>query len=332
VRPQPRVADLPARLEALADLESLVDGLVCAHESKRELWQPSELLAAGGPEAGAAAEPQAGTERARRLAERARGIPDACRVAIALNLVTEEGLPHFHRILAVHFGDDTFWRSWNNLWTAEENRHGAVLRDYCRDSDLLHTPALERMEFAYLKSGFQPRWEYDPYRVFVYTSLQEKATQVSHANTGKRCADYEPALAVILARVAAEEARHYTFYRQIFAAILERDPDRALESAAQVMPRLEMPGASMPYFEEIADVERRLGIYGPRDYLRIVEDQIRFWKIAALTGLGELGRRAQEKILAIPERLRRTAEIIERRSRSKTFSFELVGRREFTLE
>jgi acyl-[acyl-carrier-protein] desaturase len=93
-----------------------------------------------------------------------------------------------------------------------------------------------------------------------------------------------------------------------------------------------MPGASMPHFEEIADVERRLGIYGPRDYLRIVEDQIRFWGIASLTGLGETGRRAQEKILGVPDRLRRTAEVIERRSRSKTFAFDLVWRREFAVE
>jgi acyl-[acyl-carrier-protein] desaturase len=321
---QPPVPDLPARLEVLADLEPMVDELVRAHESRRELWQPSEVLAQGEPEAHA--------DYVRGLAERTSGIPDACRVAIALNLVTEEGLPHFHRILAMHFGDDTFWRTWTNLWTAEESRHGAVLRDYCRDSALLNPPVLERMQFEYLRAGFHPRWEHDPYRVFVYTSLQEKATQISHANTGRRCADYEPKLAAILARVATEEARHYAFYRQVFAAILERDPDRALASAALVVPRLEMPGASMPHFEEIADVERRLGIYGPRDYLRIVEDQIRFWGIASLTGLGETGRRAQEKILGVPDRLRRTAEVIERRSRSKTFAFDLVWRREFAVE
>ena len=324
MNPQSRVADLPARLEVLAALEPAVTELVRAHEARRELWQPSELLAEGEPEDPA--------ERGRRLRERARGIPDACRVALALNLVTEEGLPHFHRILAVHFGDDTFWRVWINLWTAEESRHGDVLRDYCRDAGLVDLPTLERMQFAYLNSGFHPLWGYDPYRVFVYTSLQEKATQVSHANTGRRCADYEPKLAAVLARVASEEARHYAFYRQVFAAILERDPDRALDSAAYVLPRLEMPGASMPNFEAIADVERRLGIYGPRDYLRIVEDQIRFWRIESLTGLGETGRRAQEKILAIPDRLRRTAEIIETRSRAKSFSFDLTWRREFALD
>ena len=42
-----------------------------------------------------------------------------------------------------------------------------------------------------------------------------------------------------------------------------------------------------------ADVIRRAGIYGPRDYLRIVQEQIRYWKIESLDGLSELGRKAQ---------------------------------------
>lgn len=318
------VSDLPARLEVLADLEPAVTELIGNHDSRRTLWMPAELLAHDAPPAPA--------DAARLLAERARGLPDACRVAVALNLVTEEGLPHFHRTVADHLGDRGPWRAWNNLWTAEEDRHGAVLRDYCRAAGLLDTPALERMQFEYLRAGFHPRWERDPYRLLVYTSLQEKATQIAHANTGKRCAEHEPTLGALLARLATEEARHHAFYRQVFAEILARDPDRALESAAQVMPRLEMPGATMPHFEEIADVERRLGIYGPRDYLRIVEDLIRFWKIESLVGLGETGRRAQEKILAVPDRLRRTAEVIERRSRPRAFSFDIIHGRRFDME
>ena len=77
---------------------------------------------------------------------------------------------------------------------------------------------------------------------------------------------------------------------------------------------------------------RRSGIYGPRDYLRIVQEQIKFWKIETLTGLNEMGRKAQEKILGIPDRLRRIVDAMESRSRPKTFSFEVVFNREFVME
>lgn len=318
------VPETTAKMEVLADLEPVVHELMQKHEAKRVLWFPSELLAPP---------PDTDPDRhARELRERARGISLPSRVALALNLLTEEGLPHFHRLLAVYLGSESFWSRWTNLWTAEEDRHGAILHDYARDSQILNAPVLEKMQFEYLRSGFDPVWDRDPYRVFVYTTLQERATQVSHANTGKLASEYEPTIGVVLANVAQEEARHYAFYREVFRQVLERDPSRALESAAALMPAIDMPGYTMPHFREMADVIRRAGIYGPRDYLKIVQEQIRYWTIDTLEGLNETGKRAQEKILGIPPRLERIADAMESRHRAKTFSFDVAFAREFTME
>jgi acyl-[acyl-carrier-protein] desaturase len=136
---------------------------------------------------------------------------------------------------------------------------------------------------------------------------------------------------MVLSNVAKEEARHYVFYRTIFAEVLQRDPNRALASAAELMPAIDMPGVNMPHFREMADVIRRAGIYGPRDYLKIVEEQIRFWAIETLEGLDEMGKRAQEKILGIPKRLERVADAMEARSRAKTFSFAVAFAKEFEM-
>ena len=312
-----------AKVEVLADLEPVLDQLMEQHEAKRVLWFPSELLA-----------PPPDTDPdqwVKDLRKRAEGIDTPMRVALALNLLTEEGLPHFHRLLAVYLGNESIWTKWTNLWTAEEDRHGAILHDYMHDSKLVDSPILERMQFEYLKAGFQPAWDQDPYRVFVYTSLQERATQVSHANTGKLASVNEPLIGEVLANVAKEEARHYVFYRAIFAEVLKRDPDNALYSASLLMPSIDMPGLNMPHFREMADVIRRAGIYGPRDYLRIVEELIKFWKIETLTGLKEMGQKAQEKILSIPDRLTRVADMMETRSRAKTFQFAVAFNREFEM-
>jgi acyl-[acyl-carrier-protein] desaturase len=312
-----------AKIEVLADLEPDVIDLMATHEAKRVLWFPSELLAPP-PDT----DPDA---HVRALRERAEGITMPARVALCLNTLTEEGLPHFHRIISNYLGADSIWAKWNNLWTAEEDRHGAILHDYTRDSRILDNPVMERMQFEYLRSGFEPQWDKDPYRVFVYTTLQERATQVSHANTGRVAGEHEPTIATVLSNVAKEEARHYVFYREIFKRVLARDPNRALESAATLMPSIDMPGISMPHFREMADVIRRAGIYGPRDYLRIVEDAIRYWTIETITGLNEMGKKAQEKILAIPARLERVADMMETRSRAKTFSFQVAFAKEFEM-
>lgn len=312
-----------AKVEVLADLEADVNVLMEAHEAKRLLWFPSDLLSP---------EPDTDPDSfIRQLRERAEGISLPARVALCLNTLTEEGLPHFHRLISQYLGADSIWSKWNNLWTAEEDRHGAILHDYTRDSRILDNPVMERMQFEYLRAGFEPTWDKDPYRVFVYTTLQERATQVSHANTGKVASVHEPLIGEVLSNVAKEEARHYVFYRAIFERVLKRDPNRALESAANIMPSIEMPGVNMPHFREMADVIRRAGIYGPREYLKIVEEAMRYWAIDKITGLNEMGKKAQERILAIPARLERVADMMETRSRAKTFTFAVAFAKEFEM-
>jgi acyl-[acyl-carrier-protein] desaturase len=154
---------------------------------------------------------------------------------------------------------------------------------------------------------------------------------VSHANTGKLCGQYEPLIGEVLQNVAKEEARHYAFYRNIFKEVIKRDPNRALASAAELMPSIDMPGVNMPHFREMAEVIRRAGIYGPREYLKIVEEQIKFWAIDKVEGLNEVGKKAQETILGVPRRLERIADAMETRTRQKTFSFSVAFAQEFSL-
>jgi len=44
---------------------------------------------------------------------------------------------------------------------------------------------------------------------------------------------------------------------------------------------------------------------------------IKYWSIESLDGLNDLGRKAQEKIMAIPARLERIADIMEQKSRPR---------------
>lgn len=40
------------------------------------------------------------------------------RVSLALNLLTEEVLPHFDRLHPVNLGSDNAWSQWNYMWIA----------------------------------------------------------------------------------------------------------------------------------------------------------------------------------------------------------------------
>lgn len=261
------------------------------------------------------------------LRVRARGIPDAVRVALTLNLITEEGLPHFHRLFASHVNGSSAWKEWNYTWTAEEDRHGNILRDYIRDAGLVDFRKLEEMQFGYITSGFDPAWDNDPYRVLVFTTLQERVTQISHQNTYRVSDGSEPVLQGILQGIAQDEARHYAFYRSIVAEILRIDPAGLIESAAHVMPRIDMPGINAPEFGEMADVMRREGIYTPWHYKEIVEECFNYWNFGSICGLCPDAQKALDTLLAVPLRLEKVAKYMATKQKRKSFSFTVIGGR-----
>jgi acyl-[acyl-carrier-protein] desaturase len=316
----------PVQTEVLVAMEPFVRQQTAEHLERRKLWFPNDLLSADA-DGGQACERDLAQVR-----EAARGLPDAVRVALALNLLTEEGLPHFHRLIATHLGNESPWSDWNNLWTAEEDRHGCALRDYVRDARIFNMGALERMQYRYIESGFNPDWQQDPYRLLAYTSLQERATQMAHANTGRTCSQYEPKIQRILAHISGDESRHYAFYRAMFEEILKHDTDTALNSLLKVMPALAMPGHTMPDYEHMSDVVRRADIYGPRHYQKIVEELLDFWKIGVLKNLSAAGAAAQDKLMKIPARLQRMAEYLESKAAAaRSFSFDFIYDRAIVL-
>jgi acyl-[acyl-carrier-protein] desaturase len=113
--------------------------------------------------------------------------------------------------------------------------------------------------------------------------------------------------------------------------VLDADPDRALAALAAVAPALAMPGHNIDGYAQMSEVERRSGIYGPREYLKLVEELIRHWSIDRLDGLSALGRSAQDKIMQLPKRLARMADYIDAKAHTRSFSFEFIYQRAFEM-
>lgn len=314
----PRSFGTPQQLEVLLAMEPVVQHEMEQHIARRKLWFPNDHLPAD------ATLGEAHDATLDELRKNARGLSDAVRIALALNLLTEEGLPHFHRLIALHLSNESVWRDWNNLWTAEEDRHGCCIRDYVRDARLFHMAALEKLQFEYIKAGFDPEWEQDPYRLLAYTSLQEKATQISHANTARLAGNAEPVLQRVLAHVAGDESRHYQFYRACFAEILKLDPNRALVSLLKVTLGFAMPGHAIAGFAEMSAVVDHAGIFGTRQYQKIVEELLDFWKIGHMTGLDHEGEKAQERLMKVPQRLARLADYQQAKAIPKSLAFDVV--------
>ncbi|MEA2825615.1 MAG: acyl-[acyl-carrier-protein] desaturase [Actinomycetota bacterium] len=229
----------------------------------------------------------------------AHPMDEAVRQALFLNLLTEDNLPYYTSKIDSMFGGDHPWGAWNRRWTAEEGRHSIVIRDYLTLSGAIDPVALERARMQQVSHGF-----YQPianaFEGLVYVALQELATRISHRNTGKRLAEYDPAGYEVMARVAADENLHYLFYRDASTAAVTLDPSSMVIAMERQVRDFEMPGAGVEGFRDLAKAIARAGIYD----LQIHHDQIlvpvimRHWRLESLEGLTPEAEQARERLVA----------------------------------
>ena len=274
-------------------------------------WQPADYLPdfSGGE----------WREQLAALRDGAQRLPDDLLVVLVGDMVTEEALPSYSMALNQLVQDRegvgaAAWARWLRGWTAEENRHGDVLNGYLRLGGRVDMRSVEQTIQTLIASGFDSGSAGDPYNLLVYTSFQERATRVSHGNVA-RFADQagDACLARICRMIAADEARHETFYTRMMSHVLDADPVGGIRAFAAMLDRqIAMPGRLMndarqpDLFDRFAAVAQRLGVYTAHDYAAIIDHLVNVWDIAGRSVAGETAR-AQDAICRAAERYRRLA-------------------------
>ncbi len=271
----------------LEDLEPEVTRLLDRHLAVAREWFPHEYVPW---ELGRSYADEPWQESDSRLSATAR-------IALELNLLTEDNLPSYHLALWRLFGGEGAWGEWARRWTAEEGRHSIAIRDYLVTSRAVDPCALERERMEHVARGYAPRGIDGPYDALVYVTLQELATRIAHRNTGAITGD--PVAERLLVRVALDENLHHAFYRDLGAAAL------ALDASAMVFAiRRQVLGFSMPGFELRGFRERAISIAAAGIYdLRIHRDQVlrpvllKHWRLHELRGLDDDAQRARDEVL-----------------------------------
>jgi acyl-[acyl-carrier-protein] desaturase len=198
------------------------------------------------------------------------------RSALIINLLTEDNLPHYFKIISDRYGTDDVWGEWSRRWTAEEGRHSIVLRDYLAVTRSVDLRELERMRMAQVSGGVVP----DPATIMegiVYVAMQELATRVAHRKTGTKLDD--EAGKEIMKRVAADENLHHLFYRDLVSSGLEIDPDSFVIAIQRQRENFAMPGTGIQGFEGHASAIAQEGIFGLQELMRdVFVPTMRVWK------------------------------------------------------
>lgn len=221
--------------------------------------------------------------------------------SLVINLLTEDNLPSYHTEIAIAMGQDGAWGNWINRWTAEEARHGIVLRDYLMATRGVDPNELEDLRMAHMSVGYQTPYEDDMLHTVAYVTFQELATRISHRNTGKISGD--PICEGMLTRVALDENLHMLFYRNLLGAALQLEPEATLEAIADVLENFAMPGYGIPGFGRKSVQIALAGIYDLDLHLNeVVAPVLRAWGIFEMTGLSGEGERQRGRIASLVER------------------------------
>jgi acyl-[acyl-carrier-protein] desaturase len=258
--------------------------------------------------------------------ESARGLPDDVLVVLVGNLVTEEALPNYSVTLdnvIEHPGvsSDTPWGQWLRGWSAEENRHGDLLNAYLRLTGRVDMRAVERTIHHLIRNGFDTGTKGEPCAGIVYAAFQERATRLTHANVARLSAQHgDENLATICRKIAADEARHETFYSRIVARIIADFPEQGiLAYRAMLKGLVAMPGKRMSdsrdpsLFERFSAVTQRLKIYTAADYGGIIAHLNALWGIGSLS-LSGVAAKAQDYICRQPDRYQVLAAELDQRA------------------
>jgi acyl-[acyl-carrier-protein] desaturase len=310
--------ELEKNIEVISQLDGIVgeavDNILVDPD---KCWQPSDFLPNfGDPEV---------YEEIKLLKKRAEGIPDTVLTSLVGNMITEEALPsyqtYFNMLEGINEEKSLFsnsgWVRWSKAWTAEENRHGDLLNKYLYMTGRVDMKQVEQTIHRLLYNGFDPNTDGDPYQAMIYTSFQERATKISHVNTGK-LADKagDPILSKICKTIAGDEARHEKAYKSFMSKIFEIDPNGAMHAFEQMMRKqIAMPaimmgvgGSNPSLFAQFSAITQKVGIYTGWDYARIIEHLVDLWKIEAVTGLNDAAAKAQEYLANLSDRYMRLAD------------------------
>jgi len=251
------------------------------------------------------------------------GIPDEVLIVLVGDMVTEEALPTYQTLLNTFEGctdptgtTDSAWAKWSRGWTSEENRHGDLLNKYLYLGGRCDMRSIEVTIQHLITNGFNPDARKDPYRGFVYTSFQERATKISHGNVGRLARKYgDHSLGKICAKIGGDEGRHERAYQTFSQEILDRDPNGLLTVFGDMMRgQITMPaemmtdGHDVDLYDNFSAIAQRTGVYTAIDYADILAHLIKRWDLENLEGLSSDGEKERDYLCKLPRRYRKLAE------------------------
>ncbi|MGW5436319.1 acyl-ACP desaturase [Nocardia asteroides] len=272
--------------ELLDSLADVVETNLARHTEVAEGWQPHEFVPwADGRNFAFLG----GTDWTPEQSE----LSETAKLALTVSVLVADNLPSYHRELGKHLRTGPWWR-WVGRWTAEENRHEILIRNYLMVTRAVDPVALERARMAHMTDGFN-RPPLHLIEVLTTCALEEQAAAIRHRNTA--ALGENPIVTAIAEKLAADDALQADFFAALVAAALDLVPDQAVRAIADQVAAFRVPQVDLPGGGSSDEALAEAGIYDrAKEGELVFGPLLKRWNIFTRTDFSEEGEKARAEL------------------------------------
>ncbi|MFE5478497.1 acyl-ACP desaturase [Nocardia sp. NPDC056541] len=220
-------------------------------------------------------------------------LSDTARLALTVSVLVADNLPSYHRELGKHLRTGPWWR-WVGRWTAEENRHEIMIRNYLMLTRAVDPVALERARMQHMTDGFNrpPMHLID---VLATCAFEEAAAAIRHRNTA--AIGENPIVTAMAEKLAADDELQAEFFAVLVAAALDLVPDQAVRAIADRVADFRVPHVDLPGGGSSDEALAEAGIYAPAKEGELVfKPLLQRWNIFSRTDFSEEGEKTRAEL------------------------------------
>lgn len=226
-------------------------------------------------------------------------LSEEARAASLALLLTKDNLPSYHRVLAKHFPAYSNWRQLVGVWTAEDNRHAIVIRDYLVVKRAVDPVDSENRRREHVTKGYRQT----PQLMGALGPLDVLALMAVHENS---CVHFIKRLSAavtddvyqqILAKISADDELQAVMFAEFLNAGLVADQDATVLAVDAALQGHEQIGLDIDDFDaEWALISDYEGAETKAATAAMIADHL---KLESVAGLSEDAEAARQRILAL---------------------------------
>ncbi|WP_431956734.1 acyl-ACP desaturase [Nocardia lijiangensis] len=220
-------------------------------------------------------------------------LSEVAKLALTVSVLIADNLPSYHREIGKYLRTGAWWR-WVGRWTAEENRHEIMIRNYLMVTRSVDPVDLERQRMAHMTAGFR-RPALHLLDILANGAFEEAASAIRHRNTA--ALNENPLVTAIATRIAADDELQSVFFADLVAAAFAIAPDQTMRAIADRVAGFEVPSVALPDGRSSDEVLAEAGIYD-----RAKEGELVFapllhrWNVFDRADLGPEGEQARAEL------------------------------------